>query len=59
MPQRRNLPPDVAALKRQLTRHGKVGYSNFKTTATALREETRGRVAGQSADLIRETRDSR
>jgi plasmid stability protein len=71
----RNVPPDIVdALKRRATRHGrsaeaehrailedalKAGRASFRATAAALREETRGRIAGQSADLIREDRDSR
>jgi plasmid stability protein len=71
----RNVPPDIVeALKRQATRHGrsaeaehrailegalKTGRASFRATAAALREETSGRIDGQSADLIREDRDRR
>jgi plasmid stability protein len=71
----RNVPLDVVeALKRQAARHGrsaeaehrailegalKAGRASFRTTAATLREETRGRIRGESADLIREDRDRR
>jgi plasmid stability protein len=71
----RNVPLDVVeALKRRATLHGrsaeaehraileaalKAGRASFRSTAAALREETRGRIGGQSADLIREDRDRR
>ncbi len=35
------------------------GHERFWTEAARLREETRGRMIGESADLIREDRDSR
>ena len=71
----RNVPDDVAeALRRraELNRRSveaehralleaalKPGRGSFRDRAAALRAETRGRVAGNSADLIREDRDSR
>ncbi len=71
----RDVPRDVVeALKRQASRHGrsaeaehraileqalKAGRESFRARAGQLREATRGRIAGQSADLIREDRDRR
>jgi plasmid stability protein len=71
----RDVPRDVVeALKRQATQHGRsaeaehraileaalrAGRDTFRTRAAALREATVGRIAGESAELIREDRDSR
>lgn len=71
----RNVPPDVVeALKRRAADHGRSAEaehrlilqtalrpsrSGFSRRAAALREELRGRITGDSADLIREDRDSR
>lgn len=71
----RNVPLDVVdALKRQAALHGrsaeaehrailegalKAGRANFRAIALALRDETRGNIQGDSADLIREDRDRR
>ncbi len=68
----RKVPLDIIeALKRQAALHGrsaeaehraileaalKVSRANFRATAAALRQETRGRIQGESADLIREDR---
>jgi plasmid stability protein len=64
----------IDALKRQAASHGrsaeaehrvilekalKAGREGFRARAAQLREETRGRIFGESADLIREDRDSR
>jgi plasmid stability protein len=35
------------------------GRDAFRDRAAKLREETRGRIVGESADLIREDRDTR
>lgn len=71
----RDVPRDVVeALKRQASNHGrsaeaehrailekalKAGREAFRTRAAHLRAETRGRIMGESADLIREDRDRR
>jgi plasmid stability protein len=71
----RDVPRDVIdALKRQAASHGrsaeaehraileaalKAGRESFRARAHHLREETRGRIVGESADLIREDRDNR
>jgi plasmid stability protein len=71
----RDVPRDVVdALKRQAASHGrsaeaehraileralKAGRETFRATARRLREGTRGRIIGESADLIREDRDRR
>jgi plasmid stability protein len=71
----RDVPRDVVeALKRLATSHGRsaeaehrailekalrAGRETFRARAGRLREETRGRIVGESADLIREERDSR
>ena len=64
----------VEALKRQASSHGrsaeaehrailekalKAGRQAFRARAGRLREETAGRILGESADLIRQDRDSR
>jgi plasmid stability protein len=64
----------VEALKRQASSHGrsaeaehrvilekglKAGREAFRVRAARLREETTGRIVGESADLIREDRDRR
>ncbi len=71
----RDVPRDVVdALKRRAAAHGrsaeaehraileqalKAGRENFRERARQLRDETAGRISGESADLIREDRDSR
>ncbi|HEY2660303.1 MAG TPA: Arc family DNA-binding protein [Caulobacteraceae bacterium] len=71
----RDVPRDlVEALKRRAASHGrsaeaehraileqalKAGRDGFRARAGNLRDETRGRILGESADLIREDRDSR
>jgi plasmid stability protein len=71
----RDVPRDVVeALKRQASSHGRsaeaehrailekalrAGREAFRARAGRLREETQGRIVGESADLIREDRDSR
>jgi plasmid stability protein len=71
----RDVPRDVVeALKRQASRHGRsaeaehrailekalrAGRQAFRARAGRLRDETRGRIADESADLIREDRDNR
>ncbi len=71
----RNVPRDVVdALKRRAADHGlsaeaehrailesalKIGRAGFAARAERLREETRGRIMGESADLIRQDRDER
>lgn len=71
----RDVPPDVVeALKRRAAQHGRsaeaehraileetlrAGRAAFRQRAAALREATRGRITGDSADLIRRDRDSR
>ena len=71
----RDVPRHVIdALKRQAAEHGrsaeaehrailetalKAGVAGFRERAATLRDATRGRMAGSSADLIREDRDSR
>jgi plasmid stability protein len=64
----------VEALKRLASSHGrsaeteqrvileqalKTGREGFRLHAGRLREENQGRIIGESADLIREDRDSR
>jgi plasmid stability protein len=71
----RDIPRDVVeALKHRAARHGrsaeaehrlileaalKAGRAGFRQRAAALRDQTRGRLTGESADLIREDRDRR
>jgi len=71
----RNLSTDlIDALKRRAASHGrsaeaehrvilesalKAGRDRFRARAAELRQETRGRILGASADLIREDRNSR
>jgi len=71
----RDVPRDVVeALKRQASSHGrsaeaehrailekalKAGRAGFRDRAGRLRDQTRGRITGDSAELIREDRDSR
>ena len=71
----RGVPRDVVeALKKRASSHGrsaeaehriilekalKAGREGFRARAGALREKTRGRIVGDSADLIREDGDSR
>jgi plasmid stability protein len=71
----RDVPRDVVeALKRQASSHGRsaeaehrdilekallAGRAAFRERAARLREETRGRIEGESAALIREDRDRR
>jgi plasmid stability protein len=71
----RDVPRDVIeALKQRAAAHGrsaeaehraileqalKAGRDGFRARAGRLRNETRGRISGESADLIREDRDSR
>ena len=71
----RDIPRDVVeALKRRAVDHGRsaeaehraileqalgVGRDAFRIRAAALREETTGRIFGDSATLIREDRDKR
>ena len=71
----RDVPQDVVeALKRRAAEHGRsaeaehrlileetlrVGRAGFRERAAALRAELRGRIFGDSADLIREDRDQR
>jgi len=71
----RDVPRDIVeALKRQASLHGrsaeaehrsileralKAGRETFRRRAASLRDQTRGRIVGESADLIREDRDSR
>jgi plasmid stability protein len=71
----RDVPRDVVdALKRRAAAHGrsaeaehraileqalKAGRESFRERARQLRDETAGRISGESADLIREDRDSR
>ena len=71
----RDVPRDVVeALKRRAAAHGrsaeaehraileqtlKAGRDSFRLRAGRLRDETSGRISGESADLIREDRDSR
>ena len=71
----RDVPRDVVeALKRRASSHGrsaeaehraileaalKAGRQSFRDRARQLREETAGQIVGESADLIREDRDSR
>ena len=67
------VPRDIVqALERQAARHGrsveaehraileqalKPGREGFRVRAGRLRNETRGRIVGESADLIREDRE--
>jgi plasmid stability protein len=69
----RGVPREVVeALKRQASSHGRsaeaehrdilekalrAGRAGFRERAARLREETRGRIVGESAALIREDRD--
>ena len=71
----RNVPREVVdALKKRASSHGRsaeaehrailehtlsAAHENFWAEAARLREETRGRIGGDSADLIREDRDRR
>jgi len=71
----RDVPPDIVeALKRRAAQHGRsaeaehraileealrAGRAAFRQRAATLREATRGRISGDSADLIRRDRDSR
>jgi plasmid stability protein len=71
----RDVPRDIVeALKRQAASHGrsaeaehrsilegalKAGRDGFRERAARLREETIGKIIGESADLIRQARDSR
>jgi plasmid stability protein len=71
----RDVPRDVVeALKRRAASHGRsaeaehrailesalrAGRESFRANAGRLRDETQGRILGESADLIREDRDSR
>lgn len=71
----RDVPGEiVAALKRRAASHGRsaeaehriileqalnAGRDSFRARAGALRDRTRGRIVGESADLIREDRDRR
>jgi plasmid stability protein len=71
----RDVPRDVVeALKRQASQHGrsaeaehrailetalKAGRDAFRARAGRLRAAAAGRIIGESADLIREDRDSR
>ena len=71
----RDVPRDVVdALKRRASRHGRsaeaehrvileqalnAGRQGFRARARALRDETQGRIVGESAELIRQDRDSR
>jgi len=71
----RDVPRDVVeALKRQASSHGrsaeaehrailekvlKAGREGFRERAIHLRDQTQGRIVGDSAELIREDRDRR
>lgn len=71
----RNVPDDVVeALRQRAIRHGRSAEAEhraileqallaerraFGARAAALRDATRGRLKGESADLIREDRDRR
>ncbi len=71
----RDVPREIVeALKRQAASHGRsaeaehrailekalnAGREAFRAHAGRLRDETQGRILGESADLIREDRDSR
>jgi plasmid stability protein len=71
----RDVPRDVVeALKRRASSNGRsaeaehrdilekalrAGRAGFRERAARLREETRGKIVGDSADLIREDRDHR
>ncbi len=71
----RDVPLDIVeALKRRASGHGrsaeaehriileqalKAGRASFRARARTLRDETAGRIVGESADLIRADRDSR
>lgn len=71
----RDVPQDVVeALKRRAAAHGRSAEAehrfileqtlrperaDFWERAAALRERTRGRISGESADLIRQDRDER
>lgn len=71
----RDIPRDIVeALKRRAAQHGRSAEAEhrailqealhparaaFRQRVKALRDQTRGRIEGDSADLIREDRDSR
>ena len=71
----RDVPRDVVeALKRRASSHGrsaeaehrailekalKAGREGFRARAARLRDETRGRIVGESADLIGDERENR
>ncbi|HEY3950081.1 FitA-like ribbon-helix-helix domain-containing protein [Phenylobacterium sp.] len=71
----RDVPRDVVeALKQRAALHGRsaeaehraileqalrAGRESFRARAGQLRNQTAGRISGESADLIREDRDSR
>jgi plasmid stability protein len=71
----RDIPRDIVeALKQRAARHGRSAEAEhrailqealhparvaFRQRARALRDQTQGRIAGDSADLIREDRDRR
>jgi antitoxin FitA len=71
----RNVPREVVdALKRRASSHGRsaeaehrailentltAAHESFWVEAACLREKTRGRIGGDSADLIRQDRDGR
>ena len=71
----RDVPADVVeALKRRAAEHGRSAEAEhrlileqalcddragFRQRARMLREQTRGRIVGDSADLIRQDRDER
>ena len=71
----RDIPRDVVeALKQRAAGNGrsaeaehrailekalKAGREGFRERACQLRDQTRGRIAGESSDLIREDRDER
>ena len=71
----RDVPQDIVeALKRRAAEHGRSAEAEhriileealrarragFRQRAAALREATRGRIIGDSADLIRQDRDER
>jgi plasmid stability protein len=71
----RDVPRDVVeALKRRAADHGRsaeaehrailekalrAGREGFRDRAARLREATRGRIVGESAELIRQDRDER
>lgn len=71
----RDVPRDIVeALKRRASSHGRsaeaehraileaalrAGRDAFRARASRLRDETAGRIVGESADLIREDRERR